>query len=274
MENTNNNGLNGSDYSLPLRCEVRAVSHILASQAAKVKVGLDVGFTNPSVSRRFRSSGGYWMTVEPTPGRRDAVAEVLGGDSVLCIGADGSLPFEDRQFDALVLAHGTLPARPRSEDAIRECHRVLKTGGVFVLTVACRKRFGLAAFLGGGTRAAGESGWYTEKELVDLLKPGFDVLGFTYACRFWVQLVRQWTSRRREGWHGAANVWLRFLYGAAWVLDLPLFWTRGYQMTVCVRRKGWRGQAMRVHSDSTPVSDAMLFNPKYGGSRISWEKFR
>ncbi|MBP5511590.1 MAG: methyltransferase domain-containing protein [Kiritimatiellae bacterium] len=274
MENTDNNVLNNSDYSLPLRCEVRAVTHVLSTQAAKVKVGLDIGFTNPSVSQQFRSRGGYWMTVEPTPERQRIVEEVLGGDTVLCTGADGTLPFEDRQFDALVLAYGTLPARPRSEDAIRECHRVLKTGGVFVLTVASRKRFGLASFLGGGRRAAGESGWYTEKEIVDLLKPGFDVLGFTYTCRFWVQLVKQWTGRRREGWHGSANVWLRFLYGVAWILDIPLFWTRGYQMTVCVRRKGWRGQAMRVHSSSTPVSDAMLFNPKYGGNHISWDKFK
>ena len=267
------NVLTSHAYSLPLRCEVAAITRILNSQPEGVKTGLDIGFTNPGVSRHFRKMRGYWMTVEPTVARRDLVAEELGDETVLCMGENGELPFEDRQFDAVLLAQRMLPAGNGAVDMIHECHRVMKTGGVFILTVASRKRFGLARFLG---RKAGVSGtiWYTEKEIFDLLKGGFDVLGFHYSCRFWVQMVRQWADNRKSGWHGASNFWLRFLYGLAWLLDLPLFLTRGYQMTVFGRRKGWRDHATRMFKHSTPVSDAMLFNPKYSGDRISWDKFR
>ena len=107
------------------------------------------------------------------------------------------------------------------------------------------------------------------------LKDGFDVLGFRYSCRFWVQMVRQWVDRRREsGIRGAANGWLRFLYGVAMVLDVPLFWTRGHQMTVFCRRKGWREKHTRVLGSGTPVSDAVLFNPRVDGRHTTLEKFR
>lgn len=274
MQNESDNVLTDSGYSLPLRSEIRKVMHVLHAQAGKVKTGLDIGFTNPAVSSHLRSLGGYWMTVEPSPARRQVVADELGENTVLCTGANGELPFEDRQFDALVLADGTIPNGETALSMIHECHRVLKTGGLFVMTVAYRKRFGLAFLLNRSGHAREGGGWYSEKEIFNLLKDGFDVLGFHYSCRFWVQMVRQWADRRKSGWHGAANVWLRFLYGLAWTLDLPLFLTRGYQMTVFGRRKGWRGQTTKVHTSSTPVSDAMLFNPRYTGSHVSWDKFK
>jgi hypothetical protein len=89
-----------------------------------------------------------------------------------------------------------------------------------------------------------------------------------------VQLVRQWVDRRRtSGIRGANNGWLRVLYGVAWFLDVPLFWTRGHQMTVYGRRKGWRAKHARVLSEHTPVSDAVLFNPRREGSHLSLDKF-
>lgn len=215
------------------------------------------------------------MTVEPTPSRQKLVADELGEDTVLCVGANGELPFEDRQFDALVLSHEMLPNGDKALFMIHECHRVLKTGGMFIMTVAFRKHFGLAALLNRGDHAHEEAGgWYSEKEIFTLLKDGFDVLGFHYSCRFWVQMVKQWADRRNSGCRGATNLWLRFLYGLAWTLDLPLFLTRGYQMTAFARRKGWRGQTTKVFTNSTPVSDAMLFNPRYTGSHVSWDKFK
>lgn len=267
--------LDSTMYSLPLRHEVNAALHFLHAQPGQIKTGLDVGFTNAGVSQLLRHVGGYWMTVEPTAQRRELVASVLGEETVLCVGANGELPFEDKQFDALVLAHGVLSGSAAAGAIIKECHRILKTGGLFLLTVENRKRFGMAAALNRQRVVSGAGGCYSEAEVFQLLKDGFDVLGFRFACRFWVQLVRQWVDRRRvSGVRGANNGWLRFLYGLALLLDVPLFWTRGHQMTVFGRRKGWREKHTRVLTASTPVSDAILFNPRREGRQLTLEKFK
>lgn len=262
-------------YSLPLRSEVNAVLHLLHAQPGAVRTGLDVGFTNAGVSRTLRLVGGCWMTVEPTQQRRSLVAAALGQETVLSLGKDGELPFEDKQFDAVVLAHGVLSDNFHAGAIVKECHRVLKTGGIFLLTVAYRKPLCLAAVLSGRRMAFGAAESYTESDIFHLLKDGFDVLGFRFSCRFWVQMVRQWDSRRRgSGIRGTNTIWLRILYRIAWLMDLPLFWTRGHQMTVYSRRKGWRSKHVSVLGKHTPVSDAILFNPRREGSQLSLDKFK
>ncbi|MEI7900708.1 MAG: class I SAM-dependent methyltransferase [bacterium] len=262
-------------YSLPVRREISSVMYFLHAQARSVKVGLDIGFTNAGVSQILRHTGGYWMSVEPTPQRRALVAAVLGSDTVLCSGEGGELPFEDKQFDAVVMAHGVLPAGAEAGAMVKECHRVLKTGGHFILTVAFRKRVSLASALNQHRLESGAAGSYNEAAIFQLLKDGFDVLGFRYTCRFWVQLVRQWAVQRCASHvNGAANLWLRFLYGVALVLDAPLVLTKGYQMTVYGRRKGWREKHSRVLASSTPVSDAMLSDPRREGRHVSLARFK
>ena len=266
MRDQTEHHLSGKAYALPLRREVSAIMHIFRTQAYKAKVCLDIGFTHAGVSRYLRDHvGTHWMTVEPTVERCEWVAGELEEGTVFVASHEDELPFEDRQFDALVLAHGALPYNEQmAARVIRECHRVIKTGGLFLMTVESRRKFGLANMLNFNHRLSGTGGLYTEEEIFRLLTGGFDVLGFRYSCRFWVQLVRQWADRRREkGYFGEMSPWLRFLYGLAHVLDFPLFLSRGYQMTVCGRRKGWRGENAHVLSASTPVSDAVLFNPKY-----------
>ena len=249
--------------------------HFLHTQARRAKVGLDIGFTNAGVSQLLRQTGGYWMSVEPTPQRRALVASALGDDTVLCSGDGGELPFEDKQFDVVVMAHGVLPDSAEAGPMVKECHRVLKTGGHFILTVEYRKRMGLAPALNQQRVVSGSGGSYSEAAIFQLLKDGFDVLGFRYTCRFWVQLVRQWVDRRRESHvNGAANGWLRFLYGVALFLDAPLVFTKGYQMTVYGRRKGWREKHSRVLASGTPVSEAMLFDPRRDGRHVSLSRFK
>jgi SAM-dependent methyltransferase len=258
-----------------LRREIGSVMHFIQAQSRRAKVGLDIGFTNAGVSQLLRQTGGYWMSVEPTPQRRALVAAVLGDDTVLCSGEGGELPFEDKQFDAVVMAHGVLQDSVEAAGRVKECHRVLKTGGHFILTVEYRKRFGLAAALNRQRVVSGAGGTYNETEIFQLLKDGFDVVGFRYTCRFWVQLVRQWADRRRASrMNGVANAWLRFLYRLALVLDAPLVLTKGYQMTVYGRRKGWRVKHSRMLSSGTPVSDAMLSDPRREGRGASLSRFK
>jgi SAM-dependent methyltransferase len=276
MRTTSDQFLDKNVYSLPLRREVSSALHFLHARRRIIKAGLDVGFTNAGVSQFLRQAcGGYWMTVELSLQRQALVASALGAETVLVSGGNGELPFEDKQFDVVVVAHGALPADDAAAAAmIRECHRVLRTGGDFILTVEYRKSYGLAAALNRQRVVADAGGRYSETDMFRLLRDGFDVLGFRFTCRFWVQLVRQWLDRRREtGAHGVAGGWLRFLYSFAHLLDAPLALTRGYQMTVYGRRKGWREKKMHVLSGNAPVSSAMLFDPRRDGRQVSLDRF-
>ncbi|MDD4103141.1 MAG: hypothetical protein PHU80_11005, partial [Kiritimatiellae bacterium] len=98
---------------------------------------------------------------------------------------------------------------------------------------------------------------------------------FRHTCRFWVQMVRQWVDRRRwSGGRRPGSIWIKILYGIALVADAPLFFTRGHQMTVFARRKGWRNKHAKVLGSSTPVSDAILFDPRRESGQASFVKFK
>ncbi|MDD4103318.1 MAG: methyltransferase domain-containing protein, partial [Kiritimatiellae bacterium] len=239
-------------HSLPLRRETSAVLHFMQLSGVRIRLGLDIGFTHAGASRLLSQSGGYWVSVEPTLQRRNLVATVLGEDRVLCAGADGELPFEDKQFDVVVLAHGMLSGGAATDITVRECHRVLKTGGIFLMTAEHRKKFSMASAFNRQRLVSGAGASFSDADIFRLLKDGFDVLGFRYTCRFWVQMVRQWVDRRRwSGGRRPGSIWIKLLYGIALVADAPLFFTRGHQMTVFARRKGWRNKHAKVLGSST-----------------------
>ncbi len=263
------------EYSLPLRREVRAVLHFIGARMESIRTAMDMGFNNASVSRMFRALDGCWVTVEESAAQCEHLADALGAENVFMAGIGGSLPFAEKQFDVVVLAHGVLADNKQAAQTAKECHRILKNGGIFVFTVEYRKRFGMAKLFNKRALLSADKVAYTEYEMFQLLKHGFDVLGVRFSCRFWVQVVRQWTARRtRSGARGANNFWLRILYGIALVLDLPFFWTRGHLMTVCARRKGWRGKLDHVLWESAPVSGAILCNPDLDSKKFHSKQFK
>jgi len=252
-------------YAFPLQREVKAALHFLGSRKGPVRAGLDIGFTNSWASQTFRQTGGYWMTVEMSAQRRDRVAGALGDDTVLTAGKKGELPFEDKQFDVVVVSCAMLTANPETVPAIiRECHRVIKIGGHLVFTVTRQKRR-FPAHPGAG---AG----YSEAEIYHLLRDGFDVLGFRYSCRFWVQLVRRWELRRRDP-NAMPGAGTRFLYALAKSLDLFLPFTKGYQITVFCHRKGWREKRTSL-TGLASVSDAVLHDPRSNTKSLPSNRFK
>lgn len=263
--------------SWPLRRELFAVRHFICKDDRNIKVGLDLGFTHAGVSQIFRQLGGYWVSAEFTKERGALVASVLGSDQVVVLGPQGDVPFEEKQFDTVVVANGSVFFDGVTlEMLIKECHRVMDNGGVFVVTLPRRKPFALARLLGGHRGRIEAQYACSERELFTLLKSGFDVLGVQYSGRFWVELLRQ--ILEKDGFAGSCSIpeWLeRFLYRVAAVLDLPLFWTRRYNITACGRRKGWRGKQRGLMNDHTSaVSNAMFYDRRNRDKSFSTTRYR
>jgi len=242
--------------SLPLRLELDAVRRILDSLHPEGHACLDIGFRSVQACKRLRAGGGYWTSAAIDASVRDRLAAALQTD-VPMLDPQGELPFEDKQFDVVVVALGSLSGDADADTAlIREYHRVLKAPGYLILTVEYAHPVGLAYLLNRQQQVAGTGGRYSEGALFDLLKTGFDWLGYRSFCRFWVQMVWQWTDRRRQDPPDVRR--LRWLYLLARVLDAPAFFARGYLITVYGRRKGWRPRRTPTLADGRSMPDAVL----------------
>jgi SAM-dependent methyltransferase len=241
----------------PLRVEIDAIERILTGIDIGVMTCLDAGFPNPVGSLALRRLGGYWTTVDWTRERCRQAAEILQ-EEVLQGGARGELPFDDKQFDVVVVARGHLTGDPAQDVAlIQECHRVLKTPGYLIISGDYRKRINVAGLLARKPDRSARPG-YNEKQIFDLLKTGFDVLGVKTYCRFWVQVMRLLldSPERSKGRTTA------FLYWVASRLDTLLFFAKGYQLLAYGRRKGWRERQPLDARHGMHVSEAVLRRPR------------
>jgi ubiquinone/menaquinone biosynthesis C-methylase UbiE len=226
------------------------------------KACLDIGFGSPVASRVLRMAGGYWTSVVRSEGDV-AMASSFLDEEVVLPGASGELPFEDKQFDLVVVGHGCLTGDAEADHAaLQECHRVLKVGALIILTAEFAKPWGLAYILNGRRLVRQTGGSYSEHAIFSLMRNGYDVLGLRHFCRFWRQLVRQWIDRRQRqyGERDARLSLSGILYPLAALLDWPLFWTRGYLVTVQGRRKGWRARESMRMGDGRNISECVLHN--------------
>jgi SAM-dependent methyltransferase len=240
---------------LPVRLELDSVCRILDGLRVRNRPCLDIGFRHPQACARLRAGGGAWSSLalnETTAARLASACE----EDVLLVGPRRMLPFEDKQFDVVVLALGSLTSDSADDTAlIRECHRVLLTPGTLILTVEYNKPFGLARLFDRRPASAGCGGSFSEAELFDLLKTGFDWLGVRNCSRFWVQLIRQWAERNRPEDQQQS---LDPLYWVARQLDVVNFLTRGYLVTAYGRRKGWRPRTTPALADGRSLAEAVL----------------
>ncbi len=135
----------------------------VASRFPRIRSGVDIGFADAEFSKAFRKvRGGVWMTVEETAFDRARVANEIDSKSVLTIGPEGELPFEDFQFELVILSDAFFARNSqRRKTIVRECHRVLQGGGCLLFTVD-------ADSLGGYASA--------QRYLYELLRDGFDVI--------------------------------------------------------------------------------------------------
>ena len=144
------------------RCAAAACAEI-AARFTRVRAGVDAGFGDASVSQTLRAScPGVWMTVEDGVAARERVAGTLDPKTVLQLGVGGEMPFDDHQFEVVVLSAALLVgARARAEAVVRETHRILQGGGCLVFSVD----------------ETGSGAGFSQRGIYDLLRNGFDVVG-------------------------------------------------------------------------------------------------
>ncbi len=263
--------------SLPLRRELLIARYFIADSERKIRVGMNLGFASAGVSRIFAQLGGYWVSAEFTKELNDLVGAVIGADSVATLGRNGQIPFEDKQFDTIVISSSSIFFEGFTlQDIVKECHRTLDTGGLLVLTLPRRKTFGFARRLGGYRGRLEAEHACTEKEIFELLKRGFDVMGVKNHSRFFVQLAREIIDKDGFANCGPLPGWAeRIIYGLAAILDLPLIFSRRYNITVCARRKGWRGmQGGLVNRHTSVVSNALFYDGKNSRATFSFARFK
>ena len=173
------------------KCAAAACAE-LAARFTRVRAGVDAGFGDAAVSQTLRAAcPGVWMTVEDGPAARARVAESLDPKTVLQLGVGGEMPFDDHQFEVVVLSAALLSGdRERTDAVVRETHRILQGGGCLVFSVD----------------ETGSGAGFSQRGIYDLLRNGFDVVGlkrppwwkFGAAGRTLTVCARRKTWRRRS----------------------------------------------------------------------------
>ena len=253
---------NGFRASLPQRLELDTIKRNFAKKNLHGKVLLDIGMPNPMMSALLRDTGGTWVSVARSPERAEEASRVLEQEVVSLL-ADGGIPFEQHAFDGVVVSLGMLGAMEDPAFFIRECNRVLKSGGELILSTQYRKSLSLVNILRrrlynsmGGV--VGRS--YNERSLFRFLKTGFDVISVDSYCGFFVEWVRLHEYKLlMEGVpEDEVGSKLRWVYRIADQLDLFGIWARGHVLVVHARRRQWRERRTPVLADGRSMREAVL----------------
>lgn len=248
--------------SIPQRLELDAVRKNFAKKSLNGKIMLDIGMPNPVMSALLRESGGTWVSVGRSPEMAEDASRLLEQE-VGCLSSGGGIPFEQHAFDGVVVSLGMLGAMEDPEFFIKECNRVLKSGGELILSTQYKKtlswvnllRNRLYALVGG---VVGRS--YNERSLFRFLKTGFDVISVDSYCGFFVELVRlQEYKLLMEGVpEDDVCAKLRWVYRVADQLDFFGLWARGHVLLVHARRRQWRERRTPILADGRTMREAVL----------------
>jgi SAM-dependent methyltransferase len=244
---------------------------------------LEVSAGDGVISAHLRTLGGSWKTAVLTKGAADSVGYGIN-EKIVRI-ENGTLPFDDHAFDMVVIVDA-LKGIAADHDFIRECHRVLKSDGWVVISEECRRPIGIVALLqrlfGVSPVAKGQMrNGYTNSELYNILKDGFDVPetllfsnGLLESAAAIGEAIQKliipdpyWMIREKAGQeelyryrrlHALASI----AYPLLWILSL-LDFLPGYKLLVKSRRRPWRPRLQPKLVDGRSIAEAAI-NTKIG----------
>lgn len=262
-----------TDYSLDLfrkavpgQVRTREVLRLLGPTANQQCLDMTGG--DASATYWLTRSGGAWTSLAPTEAAAVARRRFLGDKAGVFTGLP--LAFPDKSFDAVVI--GDLLGRIEDLDRlVPELHRVLKPAGRLILDVARARPIswlrplqrGLPAYYAGGEFRPG----YSDRDLFQLLKDGFDVQEIRSYSRFFLTLADLLVQRvvGRSRIRSDSAVRIKRVYALAYPfflaaarLDSLLFWTKGHRMAALAKRHIWRPRNTPVIRENRPVSKSVL----------------
>jgi len=254
--------------ALPMQVKLHEIIRSLGN--TEKLVCLDIGADNAMMSYYLRRRSGEWHSAVCGQREADATNAVVGGNVYVIDGK--TLPFKKGFFDVLVI-FDYLERVESDEDFIEECHRVLKPDGRLIVNVAnvrpwmalrpLRQMMGLTCDKKGLVRDG-----YSESQLFNILKHGFDVHNMRSYSRFFVELtdtvVQFFKARAKESDPGDEKK-VKAVYSMAYLpyrigyqFDMLLFLTRGYNLIAVAKRRGWRPRNTPVLVDGRSISEAVL----------------
>jgi SAM-dependent methyltransferase len=267
--------------SILKQAKFRQIASLLGSVSGQTC--LDVGGDNGVISWNLRKLGGTWTSVDMSEKAVESIRRLVGERVELITGS--KLPFADGSFDAVVIID-MLEHLKQDYQFVAECHRVLKPSGRLIFNVPhikswallppVRRMLGLTEERHGHVRPG-----YTEAQMFDLLKDGFDVPEARTYSRFFVEaldtLIQLASARvNKDAQAGAKGVLIdeqdfgkmnkmfRFysmLYPFFWLaaqFDKLLFFTKGYCLIGRARRRQWRLRRTPVLTDGRSIAEAAL----------------
>ena len=254
--------------ALPMQVKLHEIFRSLGN--TEKLVCLDIGAENAMMSYYLRKRGGEWHSAVGSQREYDSAVSVVDNNVYVMDGK--ALPFKKAFFDVLVVVN-YLERAESDENFIEECHRVLKPDGKLVVNVThirpwmvlrpLQQMLGLTHDKKGLLRPG-----YSESQLFNILKHGFDVHNMRSYSRFFVELTDTFVQffKVRAGETDPDNekkAWrvysLAFLpYRIAYQFDMLLFYTRGYNLIATAKRRAWRPRNTPVLVDGRSISEAVL----------------
>lgn len=247
------------------------------------QVCLDLGGDNGVISYQFRRLGGTWTSADISEKAVASMRRVLE-DRVELL-TETKLPFPDRAFDAIVIVDLLEHVRDDAQ-LIAECHRILKQSGRLIINVPHRKRWSvlrpIRKLLGLTDAAHGHvRPGYTQSELFELLKDGFNVEEVRTYSRFFSEAldtcirfaIAQLSARKAPDPKGdmvdeqdlerMGRLFRLYsiVYPLFWLaakLDSLLFFTSGYSLAARAKWRPWIPRKTPVLRDGRSIAEAAL----------------
>ena len=244
---------------------------------------LEISSGDGMISAHLRSLGGSWKTAVSTKSASDSIGYSIS-ESITLID-NGKLPFDDHAFGMVVIVDA-LKGIAADRDFIRECHRVLKSDGWVVISEERRRPISLTAllqrlFVISPVAKGQKRNGYTDHELYNILKDGFDVPetifysnglleSATTIGEFVQKLIlpeHYWMVREKAGQDELYRY--RRIYSLASIV-YPLLWILskleflpGHKLLVKSRRRPWRPRTQPKLIDGRSIAEAAI-NTKIG----------
>lgn len=255
--------------SLPLRLMLQQLLKFLGNTHGHIC--LDIGVTNGVVSHHLRKKGGNWTSVAVDSVSEASLKSVLEEGNVHRLTEEGKFPFKDKSHDIIVVVN-MLGSVDSDMDFVEDCHRILKNDGRLILCTKHRKTMsfinllrsllGLVPDMLSDSRKTG----YTEAELFNILKNGFDVYSVRSYSRFFVQFVDAIvTALVKKKVNDLASPSRQRVYNLAapfyWLahqLDMLLFLSKGHCLVAEAKRRGWKDRNPPVLIDGRSITEAVL----------------